>query len=80
MLFAGWSKDRTWIYYYETGGIPEWKAGLKQSPLSAIVELDYQPLRYRGMARETGPPGKEVITRAMRDNAVTVENPIVGDP
>jgi hypothetical protein len=80
LLFAGWSADRTWIYYYETGGIPEWKAALKQSPLDAIVELGYQPLRYRGMARETGPPGKEVLTRAMRATAVTVTNPIVGDP
>jgi hypothetical protein len=80
MLFAGWSEDREWIYYYETGGIPEWKAALKQSPLAAIVALGYQPLRYRGMARATGPTGKEVLTRAARAGAVAVPDPIVGDP
>ncbi|MGH8045823.1 MAG: hypothetical protein ACREKL_01135 [Chthoniobacterales bacterium] len=80
VLFAGWNADRTWIYYYETGGVPEWKAGLKQSPLDTMVALGYQPLRYRGMAREAGPTGKEVLTRAMRATAVTVTNPIVGDP
>lgn len=80
VLFAGWSPDRSQIYYYETGGIPEWKADLKQSPLDAMAKLGYQPLRYRGMAREAGPVGKEVLTRAMREGAVPVETPAIGDP
>lgn len=80
MLVAGWSADRKMIYYYETGGIPEWKAALKQSPVEAIAALGYQPLRYRGMSREAGAPDKEVITRAIRSTAISVPNPIVGAP
>jgi hypothetical protein len=80
LLFAGWSRDRRTIYYYETGGIPQWKADLKESPLQAIAALGYEPLRYRGMASEAGPPGKDILTRSLRAAAVFVENPIIGDP
>jgi hypothetical protein len=80
MFFAGWSADRKWIYYYETGGIPEWKAALKQSPLDAIAALGFHPMRYRGMAHELQPSGKEVLTRAIRSTAVVVTQPIVGAP
>jgi hypothetical protein len=80
MLFAGWSDDRKWIYYYETGGLPTWKAGLKQSPLEKIAALGFQPMRYRGMAREAVPTGKEVLTRSVRARAVVVSDPIVGAP
>jgi len=81
LLVAGWAKpDKTWIYYYETGGIPEWKPALKQAPLDALMALGYQPLRYRGMAREAVPSGKEVLTRAVRARAISIPNPVVGDP
>jgi len=81
MLVAGWAKpDKSWILYYENGGVPEWKPALKQAPLAALLKLGYQPLRYRGMARETVPSGKEILTRAMRAKTIVVENPVVGDP
>lgn len=81
MLVAGWAKrDRSWIYYYETGGIPDWKPALKEAPLQALLDLGYQPLRYRGMAREAVPTGKEVLTRAARSRAIVIPNPVIGDP
>ncbi len=82
MLFAGWATpDRAWIYFYETGGQPEyWKPGLKQAPLAAILALGYQPLRYRGMAYEPRTDGKDVLTRAARQGADTVPNPTIGEP
>ncbi len=81
MLVAGWAKpDKSWLLYYENGGVPEWKPALKQAPLAALLKLGYQPLRYRGMARETVPSGKEILTRAMRVKSIVVENPVVGDP
>ncbi len=81
ILVAGWARpDRSWIYYYETGGIPDWKPALKQAPLDALMALGYQPLRYRGMAREAVPSGKEVLTRAIRARAISIPNPVVGDP
>ncbi len=80
MLVAGWSRDKSWIYYYETGGIPEWKPDLKQAPLAKLIELGYVPLRYRGMARETVPSGKEVLTRAVKSRAISVPNPVIGEP
>ncbi len=81
ILFAGWARpDRSWIYYYETGGIPDWKPALKESPLQAMLALGFQPLRYRGMAREEIPSGKEVLTRAVTVRAVRVANPIIGEP
>jgi hypothetical protein len=81
ILVAGWARpDHSWIYYYETGGIPDWKPALKQSPLQALLSLGFQPLHYRGMAREAVPSGKEVLTRAAKEQAVTVPEPIVGEP
>ena len=81
ILFAGWARaDHSWIYFYETGGIPDWKPALKEAPLAALIDLGYQPLRYRGMAREAVPSGKEVLTRAMRSRAIPIPDPIVGDP
>lgn len=85
LLCAGWSNpERTWIYYYETGGGPAyWKPGLKQAPLDALLALGYQPLRYRGMAHEAVPDSKdapELLTRAAKATAVAVPNPTVGEP
>ena len=80
MLVAGWANsDHTRIYYYETGGIPDWKPGLKVSPLDKLLALGFKPLRYRGMAREVGPSGKEVLTRAIRSSAIPVPNPVIGE-
>lgn len=85
LLCGGWAnKERTWLYYYETGGAPDyWKPGLKQAPLDALLALGYKPLRYRGMAREAVPGGKEprdVLTRAVKSTADVVTNPTVGEP
>jgi len=81
MLVAGWAcSDHSLIYYYETGGIPDWKPALKVSPLEKILALGYKPLRYRGMARETGPAGKEILTRAVRSSAIVVTDPVIGEP
>jgi len=81
ILFAGWARpDHSWIYFYETGGIPQWKPALKEAPLDKLLALGYQPLRYRGMARERVPSGKEILTRAMREGAVCVPDPAIGDP
>jgi hypothetical protein len=85
ILCAGWSKpDHSWIYYYETGGGPSyWKPGLKQAPLASLLALGYQPLRYRGMAHEPVPGGKDakdVLTRSVKATAVVVPNPTVGEP
>ena len=82
ILCAGWaSADRTWIYFYETGGPPDyWKPGLKQAPLEALLALGYQPLRYRGMATEDRPDGKQVLARAVRSTAEVVSQPVVGEP
>jgi len=81
MLVAGWAKpDHSWVLYYETGGIPEWKPALKQAPTQALIELGYQPLRYKGMAREAQPSGKEVLTRAVRAQAIVTANPVIGEP
>lgn len=85
VLCAGWSNpEKTWIYYYETGGGPQyWKPGLKQAPLDAMLALGYKPLRYRGMAHPPLKPGqsaKEVLTRAVKANADVVPNPTIGEP
>lgn len=82
LLCAGWATpDRKWIYFYETGGEPEyWKPGLKQAPLAALLALGYQPLRYRGMASEARIDVKEVMTRAVLNTAALVPNPTVGEP
>ncbi len=82
LLCAGWaSPDRSWIYYYETGGGPVyWRPGLKQAPITALLALGYQPLRYRGMAHEPYVSGKEVLTRAVRTRATVVPSPTVGEP
>lgn len=85
LLCAGWADAvRKWIYFYETGGAPDyWKPGLKQAPLDSLLALGYQPLRYNGMATETVPDGKqprEVLTRAVKNKAVRIEQPTVGEP
>lgn len=82
LLCGDWvDRSRTWIYYYETGGPPDyWKPGLKQAPIDALLALGYQPLRYRGMAREAKPSGKEVLTRAIRSRAAVVQTPVIGEP
>ena len=82
LLCAGWATpDRKWIYYYETGGAPDyWKPSLKETPLDALLALGYQPLRYRGMAYQPRTSGKEVLTRAALERAVSVPNPTVGEP
>ena len=81
LLSAGWaSPDRQTIYFYETGGAPDfWKPGLRRASLAALLALGYQPLRYRGMATETRTDGKEVLTRAVRASAIFVENPAIGE-
>lgn len=82
LLCAGWvASDRKWIYYYETGGGPNyWKPGLKQAPLQALLALGYQPLRYRGMAADSRIDGKQVLARAVRSAVEVVEVPTVGEP
>lgn len=85
LLCAGFSNpERTWLYYYETGGGPDyWKPGLKNAPLQALLDLGYQPLRYRGMAHPPLAPGqsaKEVLTRSVKSTAIAVPNPTVGEP
>jgi hypothetical protein len=85
MLCAGWSNpEKTWIYYYETGGGPQyWKPGLKQAPLAALLDLGYKPLRYRGMAHPSVKPGrsaKEVLSRSVKATADVVPNPTIGEP
>lgn len=81
MLVAGWAKaDKSWIYFYETGGEPDWKPDLKAAPLNKVFALGFQPLRYRGMAREVRPTGKQVLTRGVLRKAIFIEEPTVGDP
>ncbi|MDZ4401811.1 hypothetical protein [Prosthecobacter sp.] len=85
ILCGGWATpDHSWIYYYETGGAPDyWKPGLKQAPLDALLALGYKPLRYKGMAYEPVPSGKqprEVLTRAVKTTAAVVANPTIGEP
>ncbi len=81
LLCAGWaSPDRKWIYFYETGGGPDyWKPGLKNAPLAALLALGYQPLRYSGMATEARTDGKEVLARAVRSAAIVVTSPAIGE-
>lgn len=81
VLCAGWARpNRSWIYFYETGGPPDyWRPGLKEAPLAAMLELGYQPLRYRGMAREPGVSGKEVLTRSLRAKSAVVTKPVIGE-
>ena len=82
LLCAGWaSPDHSWIYFYETGGAPDfWKPGLKRARLDALLALGYQPLRYRGMAAEMRSEGKEILTRSARAASVVVNNPTIGEP
>ncbi len=82
ILCAGWaSADHRWIYYYETGGPPDyWKPALKQAPVEALLALGYQALRYRGMAVEVRTDGKQVLTRAVREAAAVVPKPVIGEP
>lgn len=85
VLCGGWSRpDKTWIYYYETGGGPQyWKPALKEAPLASMLGLGYKPLRYRGMAHPPLKPGesaKDALTRAVKATAIAVPNPTMGEP
>jgi hypothetical protein len=81
IIFAGWARpDRSWAYFYETGGVPEWKPALKEAPFDKLMALGYQPMRYRGMARQTIPSGKEILTRSVRQRAISIPNPVIGNP
>lgn len=82
VLVAGWARrDRSWIYYYDTGGAPDyWRPSLKESPLHAMLALGYQPLRYRGMATEREPSAKTPLTRSQRAAAISVIEPVIGEP
>jgi len=81
MLVAGWSEDREWIYYYETGGLPDhWRPGLKKAPISELLALGFQPLRYRGMRSVPLPPEREILTRSQRLEAAVVPKPEIGAP
>jgi hypothetical protein len=82
LLCAGWARpDKSWIYFYDTGGAPDyWRPGLKEAPLAALLELGYQPLRYKGMAYERATSGKEVLTRSAISRAVSVPEPEIGEP
>jgi len=80
-IVAGWAKpDQSWVYLYETGGQPDWKPDLKASPLDKLLALGFQPLRYRGMAREALPSGKQLLTRSVLAKAILIPNPTIGDP
>jgi len=81
ILCAGWvAPDHKWIYFYETGGPPDyWKPGLKQAPLDKLIADGYLPLHYRGMATGAQTDGKQVLTRAVRTEAAVVANPVVGE-
>lgn len=82
ILCAGWATpDHSRIYYYETGGPPEyWKPALKRAPLEALLALGYQPLHYRGMATEARTDGKQVLTRGALSTAAEVAHPVIGEP
>jgi len=85
LLTAGWvDESRQWIYYYETGGAPDyWRPALRQAPIGALMDLGYKPLRYKGMARVAVADGKqvsEVLTRAAKASAAVVANPTIGEP
>jgi hypothetical protein len=82
VLCAGWAdREKRWVYYYDTGGAPDyWKPSLKQSPVERLLALGYQPLRYKGMARESKPSGKEILTRNLQSTALRVADPEIGAP
>ncbi len=82
VLVAGWARrDRSWVYYYDTGGAPDyWRPSLKESPLAPMLALGYQPLRYRGMATEPTPSAKAPLTRSQRAQAIHVPEPVIGEP
>lgn len=82
VLFAGWARrDRSWIYYYDTGGAPDyWRPSLKESPLAPMLALGYQPLRYKGMAIDPALSAKAPLTRSVRASAISVPDPVIGEP
>ena len=82
LLCAGWARvDKSWIYFYETGGAPDyWRPGLKEAPLAELLALGYQPLRYKGMAYEPATSGKEVLTRSAIARVISVPKPEIGEP
>lgn len=81
MLVAGWSEDREWIYYYETGGLPDyWRPGLKKAPIGELLALGFQPLRYRGMRPVPIPADRKMLTRNQRLEAAIVPKPEIGAP
>jgi hypothetical protein len=82
VLFAGWARpDHSWIYYYDTGGGPDyWRPSLKESPLTPMLALGYQPLRYKGMAFDRTISAKAPLTRAVKSRALSVPAPTIGEP
>lgn len=82
VLVAGWARrDRSWIYYYDTGGGPDyWRPSLKMSPLAPMMALGYQPLRYLGMMDDGTDSAKAPLTRAVKSRALVVPEPTVGEP
>jgi len=82
VLCAGWvTPDHQWMYYYETGGPPNyWKPALKQARLDRLIALGYQLLHYRGMATGGQVDGKQILTRALRTTASVVAHPVLGEP
>lgn len=82
VLVAGWARrDRSWIFYYDTGGGPDyWRPSLKMSPLAPMMALGYQPLRYSGMALDPTASAKAPLTRSVKSRAMVVSEPTVGEP
>ncbi len=82
VLVAGWARrDKSWIYYYDTGGGPDyWRPSLKMSPLSPMLALGYQPLRYLGLAFDPTASAKAPLTRTIKTQAQVVPDPVVGEP
>lgn len=85
LLCAGWADpERSWVYYYETGAAPDyWKPSLRKSPIKALLDLGYQPMRYKGMARPVRPMdivSVPALTRSVRDQAIVMIAPVLGEP
>jgi hypothetical protein len=84
ILFAGWANpERTWIYFYETGGAPDyWKPGIKKAPLKAMEKRGFQPLRYKGMAQLANEADTLIIptlTKSVRENAPITNGTTMGE-
>jgi len=85
LLCAGWADlQRSWVYYYETGAAPDyWKPSLRRSPINSLLALGYRPMRYKGMARPVRPMdivSVPTLTRSVKDQAIVMVTPDVGEP